>query len=100
MPAILNRYGTVLRIWKSRADCADPFTILPPRWAGDDWRGRGRTWQGIASGPAPFHPLGFGQHIEAEPGPHLGKRITWHELPPDVQRFARQTFGAMAPPEA
>jgi len=87
-------YGARVRIWDSGPNFADRYTILPPRTAGGDWLGNGRTWQGIASGAHPFHPLGYGQHCEAAAGSHLGKRVHWDALPPDVQRFARQTFPA------
>ena len=36
-----------------------------------------------------LHRMGY------RPAPtHLGKRVHWDALPPDVQRFARQTFPA------
>ena len=60
-----RNYGARVRIWDSGDSFADRYTILPPRTAGADWLGSDRTWQGIASGAHPFHPLGFGQHCEA-----------------------------------
>jgi hypothetical protein len=69
-------------------------TIIPDRWV----RGQSRRvpggllWEGIAASEHPFHPQGFGMHIEATAGPHLGKRITLADLPPDVRRFALQNF--------
>lgn len=38
----------------------------------------------------PFHPQGFGQHGETKDprgGKHLGKRITFAELPPDCKKL-------------
>lgn len=35
----------------------------------------------------PFHPMGFGQYCAAMLGRHLGKRITFEDLPPDCQRL-------------
>jgi hypothetical protein len=35
----------------------------------------------------PFHPQGFGMHSSASPGLHLGKRISFRDLPPDCQRI-------------
>jgi len=98
MPAHID-YGAHVRIY-DYPKTADRYTILPPRTAGDDWRGRGRDWLGIAASAHPFHPQGFGQHIEAAAGSHLGKRLHWHELPADVQRFARQTFPAAWLPQS
>lgn len=93
MPTHRN-YGARVRIWDSGEKFADRYTLLPPRTAGTDWRGRGFEWQGIGTGAHPFHPLGFGQHLEVPAGSHLGRRIHWDALPVDAQRFARQTFPA------
>lgn len=49
----------------------------------------------LASGDAPFHPQGFGQHGESEvfvTGRHLGKRVDFESLPLDVQRFIIQSI--------
>lgn len=94
----LALYGTVLRIYDNGGKTADRYTIVPPRWAGASHYDRRRAlWEALASGSTPFHPQGFGQHTEAMPGPHLGRRIKWADLPADVQKFARQTFSEFAP---
>lgn len=93
MSAITQRYGTVLRCYDNGGRSFDRYTIIPPRWAGKDYREHAPgSWAAIASSERPFHPQGFGQHCAAAPGPHLGKRIHWRDLPADVQRFARQAF--------
>jgi len=38
----------------------------------------------------PFHPQGFGQSCNCVEGRHLGKRVKFSELPPDVQRCVIQ----------
>ncbi len=38
----------------------------------------------------PFHPQGFGQHCQAMPGRHLGKRITLDQLPEDCRKLVKQ----------
>jgi hypothetical protein len=38
----------------------------------------------------PFHPQGIGMYCAAMPGPHLGQRIDFHDLPEDCQRLVRQ----------
>jgi len=86
---IVERYGTVLRCYDNGGRSFDRYTIIPPRWAKDY---QGRMWDCIGASGDPFHPQGFGQHCTAEPGPHLGKRRHWNDLPPDVQRFAEQSF--------
>lgn len=84
-----------LRCYDNGGKTYDRFTILPPRWESDDWKHRtrdGLLWQGIASCETPFHPMGFGMHIEAAAGSHLGKRVPFESLPADVRQFARQAF--------
>lgn len=96
MNAIEKRYGTVLRCYDNGGKTCDRYTIIPPRWA-KDYHERGALFCAIASDANPFHPQGFGQCVSAVPGPHLGKRIRWDELPEDVQKFARQSFPEYAP---
>lgn len=92
MTTILQRYGTVLRCYDNGGKSADRYTIIPPRWA-REYRERGPSeFVALASSERPFHPQGFGQHVSAAAGPHLGKRICWGDVPADVQRFARQSF--------
>lgn len=94
----MKLYGTTLRIYDNGGRSVDRYTIIPPRWAGEDYRERAPfTWQAIAASGAPFHPQGFGMHVSAMPGPHLGKRLHWDALPADVQKFARQSFPEFAP---
>jgi len=38
----------------------------------------------------PFHPQGYGMHVSAAPGRHLGKRIQYEDLPPDCKRMLLQ----------
>ena len=49
----------------------------------------------ISSSTFPFHPQGLGLHGESWTsieGPHLGKRITFEQCPPDVQKFILMQF--------
>lgn len=39
---------------------------------------------------APFHPQGFCQHSTCRLGKHLGKRITFSNLPADCQALVKQ----------
>lgn len=97
MNAIVARYGTALRIYDDGGKTWDRYTIIPPRWARECRERAPGTWTAIGASANPFHPQGYGQHVSATPGPHLGKRIAWADLPPDVQRFARQSFPEYAP---
>lgn len=83
---------TELRCYDNGGKTFDRYTVLPPRYAGQAWRERSGLWQAIGASDSPFHPQGFGQHVTAQPGPHLGKRVAFADLPPDVQKFARQSF--------
>lgn len=93
---IEKRYGTVLRVYDNGGKTCDRYTILPPRWA-RQYRERDRSFSAIAASERPFHPQGFGQHVSAVPGHHLGKRVAWATLPHDVQRFAKRAFPEYAP---
>lgn len=55
----------------------------------------------VGASAEPFHPQGFGQHGDS-PAPidrpayrHLGKRVTFDSLPPDVQKLVRQDHAAL-----
>ena len=55
----------------------------------------GMVYPYLAASEHPFHPQGFGQHGESKEsltGRHLGKRITFDECPPDVQKFILQSI--------
>lgn len=101
MSAIFARYGTVLRCYDNGGKTADRYTIIPPRWAHEyhelPWPHCRQMFMAIAASEEPFHPQGFGQHVSASPGAHLGARVHWNALPADVQQFARQSFPEYAP---
>ena len=82
------------RIWDNGGETADRYTVIFKAR-----RHRGRLyWPYLASGDAPFHPQGFGQHGEftsreqAKGGKHLGKRVPFEAVPQDVQRFILQSI--------
>lgn len=47
-------------------------------------------WYGLAMNAEPFHPQGFGQHVEGALGRHNGKRITLAALPEDCKKLVKQ----------
>lgn len=96
MSKTLTRYGTVLRIYDDGGKTLDRYSILPPRWA-TEYRSRAGIWQAIGASEYPFSPQGFGQTTTAQPGAHLGRRITWADLPIDVQAVARDVFPEYCP---
>lgn len=96
--AAVRRYGANLRMYDNGGRSADRYTLIPPRTAGKEWREHAPgSWIALACNAAPFHPQGIGMHVAAVPGSHLGKRIRWDDLPPDVQRAARQSFPEFTP---
>lgn len=46
-----------------------------------------RLHDALGMSAEPFAPHGIGQHTSGMPGSHLGKRITFDELPEDCQRM-------------
>ena len=87
---IFERYGTVLRCYDNGGKSFDRYTIIPPRW--DKEHREGNLFKSIAASKYPYYLIGFGQHVLAAPGSHLGKRVHWDSLPADVQKFARSSF--------
>lgn len=99
---IVERYDTVLRCYDNGGRSADRYTIVPPRWAKDYTKADGRTpwlFEAIGCSAMPFYPQGIGMLVMAAPGPHLGRRIKWGNLPHDVQVLARDVFPEYAPKE-
>jgi len=94
---ILERYGTVLRCYDNGGKTFDRYTVVPPRWAKEERENKPGSFCAIGASAYPFAPQGFGQTVSATPGPHLGKRVKWADLPPDVQKFARQVFPDYTP---
>jgi hypothetical protein len=75
------------RIYDAGSAFADRYTIA---FKGYRLPMHGMVYPYLASGDAPYHPQGFGQHGESEifmTGKHLGKRISFESLPESVQHF-------------
>lgn len=60
---------------------------------------RDRSYHYVGMSEHPFWPGGFGQHGEGKNGPidrptygHLGKRVSFGELPPDCQKLVLQDY--------
>lgn len=96
MKSTVIRYGTELRVYDNGGKTFDRYTILPPRYA-KGYKERNGLWEAIGSSECPFHPQGFGMHIAAAAGYHLGKRIHWDTLPASVKQFAKQSFPEYCP---
>jgi hypothetical protein len=72
-----------IRCYDNGGKTADRYTVVymdHPVRATD-------CYECVGMNASPFHPQGIGQHGVAMPGRHLGKRITFAELPGDCQRL-------------
>lgn len=72
------------------------YTIVYTRKSDEGW------FTYVACNEVPFDPQGFGQHGQSEFWPidrptygHLGKRIPFTALPPDVQRLVISDYRAI-----
>jgi hypothetical protein len=54
----------------------------------------GRLYGARAMSEHPFHPQGVGMCCLAKPGRHLGKRITFDQLPPDCRKLVMRDLSA------
>ena len=84
-----------IRCYDNGGASADRYTIVFTRM---DRRGYRGTCLFIGASTYPFHPQGFGQHGEADKMidrptySHLGKKVTFADLPRDVQKLVLQTY--------
>src|SRR5690606_34288569 len=94
-----------VRCYDDGGASADRFTVI---FTGRYRSRTGGAGVGIAASAHPYHPQGVGMTFEftAPPdvvgnswgGPalgrrcHLGRRVSFASLPPDVQRFARTVY--------
>ena len=81
-----------IKIYDAGNTVADRYTIIFV-----NRKTRGPLREALASSANPFHPQGFGQHIECAPPDrynryHLGKRLTLDDLPEQVRQFVKDNF--------
>ena len=78
-----------LAIYDNGGETVDRYTVvyldIPER--------NSRLFPCVGMSENPFHPQGIGQHSTAMPGNHLGKKITWKDLPQDCQKVVLQDLG-------
>jgi hypothetical protein len=85
------RRKELIRCYDNGGKTFDRYTILPCR-AWRDYLESPGLWRCIAASTNPYDPQGFGQHTTAMAGRHLGKRVTFDSLPPQVQKFAATEY--------
>ena len=71
-----------IRIYDNDGKTADRYTVVYM-----DHPTRAGLYECVGMDEKPFHPQGFGQHSEAMPGLHLGRRIKLTDLPKDCQKL-------------
>jgi hypothetical protein len=75
----------ILEIRDNQGETYDRYTVVYNVIA--DSRG---NYLALAMSAHPFHPLGSGQHCTAQPGAHLGKKISFPALPADCRTLVRR----------
>lgn len=89
-------YGAPVRIWRD----AVMYTAMPPRseHAAAQWRHDDGTWECVE---IPIGSTGHRGGAAYAPGPHLGRRVAWGDVPPPVQAQLRASFlGDYCPKDA
>lgn len=88
MSAPRKDYGCPLRIYDAPV-FAERYTCLPPRSlrAARAYRNSSGSWDCLC-----LSASAWGHHSTAQPGPHLGQRIHWRDLPHAVQAALRNSF--------
>lgn len=79
-----------IKIFDNGGKSFDRYTVVYPK----QQHPQGAYYPYIAMSEHPTHPQGFGQHGELQPPGkagfgHLGKRISFAELPPDCQKLVK-----------
>lgn len=97
MPAGVPRY---VRCYDSGVGVyADRYTVV---FTGRYQHRTNGGYMYLGMSAVPFHPQGIGQHGDSSNGPidrpqfsHLGKRISFIDLPEDCRKCALQTYKAI-----
>lgn len=80
-----------IRVFDNEGESFDRYTIVNindhERMTPD-----GAIYGALGASENPFSPMGFGQNTSAMIAEHLGKEITFDDLPEDVQKFVIQSF--------
>lgn len=78
----MDKLLKLIRVYDNGGKTLDRFTVVymfAPEKSPN-------TFTAFGMSERPFAPLGFGQHCIAMPGKHLGKRISFKQLPIDCQQ--------------
>jgi hypothetical protein len=84
-----------IRCYDNGGKTADQYTVV---YTGRYTRHTGGRFWYVGMSAYPYHPRGFGYHGESETPidrptySHLGKRITFEDLPADCQKLVRLDY--------
>lgn len=84
----MKKFHPFVRCFDNGGKTLDRYTVLYMLEPENDKR----TFAGRGMNSEPFH--GIGAMISGSPGPHLGKRIHFEDLPPDCQKVVIQDLNA------
>ena len=89
-PEVYETSAQRFRVYDNGGETVDRYTVcfvnIP--------ESRGTVYA-LAADNAPYHPQGFGQHVNATPGRHLGALISAATLPRDVLKFIASELSAI-----
>lgn len=81
-----------VRIWDNDGETCDRYTAV---YITQPVEGKSGQFYAVGMSENPYHPQGFGQHCECEPGDHLGTEIEFDQLPEPCQRLIRRDLAAL-----
>ena len=73
----------ILNIYDSGPELCDRYTVVYNNF--QQFMNGEAQYMFLGMNAFPFHPQGFGQHGECPNGDHLGKKISFFDLPTDCQ---------------
>lgn len=79
-------FAGLIEIYDAGDDVYDRYTVV---YLNEPERKKD-MFECVGMSEHPFHPQGFGQHSTAMRGSHLGKVISFDQLPPDCQKLVRR----------
>lgn len=82
-------------IYDNDGKTADRFTVVYDSFEGYQTNGK-KLWYCVSMDGSPFHPQGIGMHCTTLLGRHLGKKITFEQLPIDCQKLVFQDLQEVA----
>jgi hypothetical protein len=72
-----------VRVYDNGGETADRYTVVPQ---GPDYRERNGDQMMLGLSSNPTSPQGVSQWSSGQEGPHLGKKIPFNKLPPEIQK--------------